>query len=192
MLLSDVKLLTDDTTPENRKYAEAFQAHDAFLVGVAFRFAPRPDMVPDIVQQAFVRFMERAVQKPWDLETEIKPLLYSITKSVALNVWRRFRQENPEVLTRIGEHLRRIQAENEHNEAVNERNTRRIEALKACRQALPPHFATLLEEHYDQEIPISEMAARRRVDAARVRKAISRLRGKLKDCIQKKLHERND
>lgn len=191
MPLSGVRPLNYDNNSENQEFVELFQSHEAFLVAVAFRFAPRPDLVPDIVQQTFVRFMERALQKPWNLEIETKPLLYSIAKSVALDHWRRYQQESPEALVRIGRHLSRIQAENEHKEATYERNTRRVEALKECREKLPTDSAILLEEHYDRGISISDMAKKRNINTARLRMVFFRLRAKLKDCIQKKLHERN-
>ncbi len=67
--------------------------------------------------------------------------------------------------------------------------TMRSDALSECVKELPDHARELLVERYERERKPAEIAAAtgRTLDA--IYQALSRIRGKLEDCIRSKLNE---
>lgn len=182
-------------TDPNRKKQDIialFQTHYEFIVGVAYRFAPKPDLIYDIAQQTFVRFVEYAEKKEWNLDEEIKPLIFTMTKSVAFDLWRRYRLENGKAMVLIGEKLKHIQAEKMRETHEEEKIAEEIEALRQCKKKLQPKHLEILEEHYNKGVSIKEIARERQLNLSTLRKFFFRLRGKLKDCIRQTLLVKKD
>lgn len=62
-----------------------------------------------------------------------------------------------------------------------------LAALRGCREALPPRDAALLTLRYDRGLSFEEIAARQGQTPEAVQRMISRIRFRLRDCIQNKL-----
>lgn len=65
------------------------QRHWTGLVRYALQFLDRQDQAEDIVQEAFVRLWSR--RSKWEQEETFRPVLYRITRNLALNEKRRRR-----------------------------------------------------------------------------------------------------
>jgi DNA-directed RNA polymerase specialized sigma24 family protein len=66
--------------------AQIFLMHHDFVKGVALKHAPWPGLMEDITQQVFLEFLKKESQ--WDLEADVRPLLATMTRLVALRLWR--------------------------------------------------------------------------------------------------------
>lgn len=159
-----------------------FQSHYDLLVTVAVRYAPAPDLVYDIVQQAFVDFVEGMRKNPKDLsEIKIVPFLYEITKNRAIKHWAEQRKKRPEVLQRVGQRLAAQIREDE------EQQNDEIRFLRDCIKRIPLQGQRLIEQHYLDGLSMEEIARRERRKAATIRQMFCRIRLQLRKCIQKKL-----
>src|SRR5919112_639611 len=72
--------------PKEAIAAQAFLAHHGYVKGLALRHAPLPGVADDIVQQVFVEFLSKTAS--WDLSTDIRPLLATMTRNISLRLWR--------------------------------------------------------------------------------------------------------
>lgn len=64
--------------------AQVFLSHHDFVRGVALKYAPWPGLMDDIAQQVFLEFM--AKESKWDLSTDARPLLATMTRHIALRL----------------------------------------------------------------------------------------------------------
>jgi len=62
-----------------------------------------------------------------------------------------------------------------------------VAALRSCRQLLPPRDAALLKMRYESGMSFEAIAARQGQTPEAVQRMISRIRFRLRDCIQTKL-----
>jgi hypothetical protein len=64
---------------EETRAAQIFRAHHGFVKGLAFKHAPWPGFANDIAQQVFGEFAQK--ETPWDLDSDVKPLLQRLPKT---------------------------------------------------------------------------------------------------------------
>jgi RNA polymerase sigma-70 factor (ECF subfamily) len=64
-----------------------------------------------------------------------------------------------------------------------------VAALRACRESLPPRDAALVRLRYEQGQSFEVIAKTQGQSADAVQRMISRIRVRLRDCIQKKLND---
>lgn len=175
-----------DNIPSVQAVAETFQSHYGLIVTAAFRFAPTPELVYDIVHQTFVEFMETAMKGHWDTTRDPAPFLYRITKNTAVNFWRREKLHSTETMCAIGEILMRSSANDEDDfESLNER----LDALNHCLAELPPKSREVIEQHYLHDVTLESLARRLAMPSNSLRKTVFRLRLKLRDCITRYLNK---
>jgi len=70
--------------------------------------------------------------------------------------------------------------------------TERQEALRHCLEHLPEKSRQLLDLRYEQELKLHEVAGRTGSTLDAVHKALSRIRTRLHDCVQKELSARKE
>lgn len=159
-----------------------FQSHYGLLIGIARCYAPAPDLVHDIMQEAFIDFVNDALKGNRDFDRDISPLLCTIVKNRAIKHWAERRKNTPEVLQEIAERLSR-----ETEEAREEQLQDEIRHLKDCMGMLPFESRRLIEQHYRLGYSMEEIARfeQRKPDA--IRQAVCRIRLRLRECIEKKL-----
>lgn len=97
--------------PTETHAAHVFLTHHDFVKGVALKYAPRPGLVEDISQQVFLEFM--AKESRWDLSKDVRPLLASMTRHVAMRLWRERTRQQPEVVQKLADHIRLLAGERE-------------------------------------------------------------------------------
>ena len=67
------------------------QCHGHFVRSLALRLTPVPGLAEDIAQEVFREFVAKA--EKWNLESDGKPLLATMTRHVALRWWRKKTRE---------------------------------------------------------------------------------------------------
>ena len=82
---------------------------------------------------------------------------------------------------RLAERLRAEANENQDD------SDRYIAALRGCREYLPPRDAEMLQMRYERGLSFEEIARQQGQTPEAVQRMISRIRFRLRDCIQKKL-----
>jgi len=162
--------------------AQAFLHHHDFVKGVALKYAPWPGLMEDIVQQTFLEFL--AKESRWDLDQDLRPLLATMTRHVALRLWRDRTRERPDVVQKLADHIRRLAEERDTPPRYEEE----IGALRGCLQKLPDKSRELVELYYYGDVATPAIAARLDMRADTVCRALSRVRDKLRDCIRRHLH----
>ncbi len=103
-----------------------------------------------------------------------------MTRNVARRCWRDHTRSLPEQTRELAEHIRAL-AENQIVDWPNEEETG---ALRQCLDRLPDKSRQLIELHYFMELTSVDIATRMAMKADAVRRALFRLRGQLRDCIQ--------
>ncbi len=161
--------------------AQAFLAHHDFVKGVALKYAPWPGLVEDIAQQVFLEFLAKESQ--WDLSADVRPLLATMTRHVALRLWRERTRQQPEVVQKLAEHIRQLAEERDRPPRYEEE----IAVLKGCLAKLPEKSRELVELYYYHEVATAQIAGQVNMRADTVCRALSRVREKLRECLEKTL-----
>jgi RNA polymerase sigma-70 factor (ECF subfamily) len=163
------------------KVAQLVLSHHGFVRALAFKLAPWPGLVDDISQQVFLEFL--AKQEKWNLEQDLRPLLATMTRHVAARYWRERKRTMPEVMRELADYVRELAAARE----VPAREEEKLAALRSCVEKLPDKGRTLLALYYDTGIPTMDIAAQMEMHPDAVCQALCRLRGRLRDCIERAL-----
>lgn len=170
--------------------ARIYEERYSLVLEVARRYAPNPSLTRDIAQQAFLVFVQGAREKEWDLDKDVDPLIYGIVKNVARQVWQREQRSAPTALRRVAERFLQPPSEPREFASPGEREPGpRIEALHRCMDKLTQRGRTFLELHYRDGMTIEEIARRHEVNPSTLRQMFSRLRAKLRDCIDNILRD---
>ncbi len=170
-------------TKRNQFIKEAFRYRDA-LLAYAFAFLRDWDLAEDVVQDAFLVAMDKW-QECHD-ETGVFAWLRQIVQYKALNAHRTRRTEVPagdaeltlEVTRTLDEQLDTQRAEEHH---------RTRSALQHCMKTLDGDAIALLTGFYWRRQSCEALALPIRETANAVRLRLSRLRGKLRLCIKKRM-----
>lgn len=163
--------------------AQIFLSHHDFVKGVALKYAPWPGLMEDIAQQVFLEFM--AKEERWDLEKDLKPLLATMTRHVAMRLWRDRTRSRPEVVQKLADHIRQLAEESD----LPPRYEEEIGVLRGCLQKLPDKSRELIQLYYYRDISTPEIAGQLEMKADTVCRALSRVREKLRECIQSHIQQ---
>ncbi|MFN0080276.1 MAG: RNA polymerase sigma factor [Prosthecobacter sp.] len=163
--------------------AQVFLAHHDFVKGVALKYAPWPGLMEDIAQQVFLEFM--AKESKWDLSNDARPLLATMTRHIAMRLWRERTRQQPVVVQKLADHIRLLAEEREQPPRYEEE----IGVLRSCLQKLPEKSRELVELYYYNDIGTPEIAEQVNMKADTVCRALSRVREKLRECIQQSMRQ---
>lgn len=170
-----------DESDKIMKASQLFLTHQNFVKGLAFRLAPLPGYVEDITQQVYLEFASRAAER--DLDSDIRPLLRTITRNISLKLWSQRMKATPENLRKIAEHVREFTSRDpEPFEPDAE-----ILSLQRCLEKLPEKSHQLVTMHYFDGVSMAEIARSSQVEEKTLRTAFCRLRDKLRVCIRRVL-----
>lgn len=165
--------------PDN-KAAQVFLAEHGFVRAIAIRSAPWPDLVDDIVQQVFLEFMRKA--NKWDLEKEIRPLLATMTRIVAMRHWRTATRGKDETVRQLAEHLRGLAGTEEDQLGLE---SCELAKLHRCIRDLPERSRTIIDLHYFSGLSTREIGEQLGMNPDTVCRAMSRVRDALRNCLRK-------
>lgn len=169
-------------TQETRA-AQIFLSHHDFVKGVALKYAPWPGLMEDIAQQVFLEFM--AKEQKWDLENDLRPLLATMTRHVAMRLWRDRTRQRPEVVQKLADHIRLLAEESE----LPPRYEEEVGLLRGCLQKLPEKSRDLIQMYYYSDVSTPQIAEQLEMKADTVCRALSRVREKLRECIQRQIQQ---
>lgn len=163
--------------------AQLFLIHHDFVKGVALKYAPWPGLMEDISQQVFLEFMSK--EDRWDLEKDLRPLLATMTRHVAMRLWRERTRERSEVVQKLADHIRLLAEESELPPQYEEE----IGILRGCLQKLPDKSRELIQLYYYRDVSTPQIAEQLDMKADTVCRALSRVRDKLRECIRHQIHQ---
>jgi RNA polymerase sigma factor (sigma-70 family) len=167
--------------PREAIAAQAFLSHHSFVKGLALRHAPLPGVADDIVQQVFVEFLSKAAS--WDLSSDIRPLLATMTRNISLRLWREKTRAMPDAVRALAEHIRALADERGETPAYEDELT----ALRNCLAKLPDKSRSLVDLYYYGGVSTREIGQRLDMKPDTICRAMSRLREKLRECIDRVL-----
>ncbi len=168
-------------TSHETRAAQIFLSHHDFVKGVALKYAPWPGLMEDISQQVFLEFIGK--EERWDLDRDLRPLLATMTRHVAMRLWRERTREKPEVVQKLAEHIRQLAEEQD----APPRYEAEIGILRECLQKLPEKSRELVQLYYYHDVATPEIAGQMEMKADTVCRALSRVREKLRECIQNQI-----
>lgn len=170
-----------DQSDQSKKVQRLIGIHVGWVYTLAIKYAPSPDVAEDVAQQVFLEFLKK--QHTWDLDSDVRPLLAEITRLVAKRFWQeRCRQMAPEVQA-LAEHVRMLAEEREFSPIRDEEK----DALTRCLEKLPDKSKHLIRTRYYLGANSSEIAGKLDMTPGAVRRALFRLRTKLRQCVHKQL-----
>lgn len=159
-----------------------FLAHYGYVRRVALRHVPVCASGDDIVQQVFIEFTEKADQ--WEIGDDARPLLAGITQKIALGYWRDHARHNqPDVLMKIAEHLRELG----RNDPSPQEHDHEIRLLRLCLEKVPKNQRKIIDLYYFEKMSTREIVSLIGKNMTSIQRALSRIRAKLRDCINQKL-----
>ena len=162
---------------------DCFFSRYGVVLGTARRYAPDADLAKDIVQQAYVDFVEGVQKKQWDLSIDVGPLLATITKNAALRLWKERQKNSTEKRRKFGEFLRLIceeyLAEYEKKPWEDE-----LAAMTQCIDRLPSKSRELIDMRYFLNTSVSEISKLSGANPKTVQQMLRRIREKLRLCIE--------
>jgi len=158
--------------------AAIVEDHGHFVRCLALRLAPAAGLAEDIAQQVLMEFVAKSER--WDLNSDVKPLLATMTRHVALRCWREKTREMSAEMRGLAEHIRALAEGGE----VEWYRPDEQAALRKCLEQLPEKSRHFIELHYDLGVSSVEIAGRMQMTAEAVRRALFRLREQLRKCIR--------
>jgi len=160
---------------------QLIQENVGFVCALAVRYAPVPDLAQDIAQQVFLEFVKK--QQKWDLSRDVRPLLSEMTRLVARRCWQESCQQMTSQMRALAEHVRQL-AESSHLEPIQEDERA---ALRQCLEKLPERSRLLVRTRYYLGANSVEIADRLGMTPTAVRRALVRLRQRLRACVEMQL-----
>mgnify|MGYP006295653681 CR=1 FL=1 len=170
------------------KIKELVKQHQGFVKMLSVKLAPFPGVCDDIAQQVFLEFINK--KDRWDLNNDIKPLLAGITRNIALRYWRELKKNMSPELAKLAEHIKTVAGSREDS-AEEQKEEQKKRALRFCLRKLQAKSRKLIEVYYYLDLTSIEIAKKMSMTADAVRRALFRLRKKLKKCIQRSLQGRD-
>lgn len=167
---------------DEQRAGQLFLAHHAFVRGLALRYAPWPGLADDIIQQVFLEFAKK--EQRWNLEKDVKPLLATMTRFVALRYWRECTHQQPEVVRQLADHIRQLAAERREETHYEDE----LDALRLCLEKLPNKTRTFVDLYYYAGNSTAEIANRLSMKSETVCRALCRVREELRHCLKQALH----
>jgi RNA polymerase sigma-70 factor (ECF subfamily) len=170
--------MNSDTT----RAGQVFLVHHGFVKGLAIKHAPWPGLADDIIQQVFLEFARK--EERWNLDSDVRPLLASMTRFVALRYWRERTHQQPEVVRQLADHIRQLVSESEDEPRYDDE----LDALRGCLAKLPNKTRSFVDLYYYAGHSTEEIGARMKMRSDTVCRALCRVREKLRDCLQRSLN----
>lgn len=170
------------------KLVRLFTERYGSVLAVARRYAPAPDLAYDVVQQSFIDFVRGAEPLNWDVEAEVTPLLQKIAKNRAMLLWRERRKGNSDALNVFWQRMIDLQAGDDDDK---DRRNQEIQAMYGCIEQLPTMRRDWIRLHYMEKVSMEEIAKSEQIKPSTLRQIFSRLRVKLRECIERTLANRD-
>lgn len=156
-------------------------SHYAFILKVAGRVAPCPDLVRDIAHQVVVDFISH--HERWKTDIDPRPILAKMTRDAANLHRRQWNWTRPETIRKIADYL----ALNTPDETEQDWLGDAEEQFDLCLNRLTPEARKLFERHYRQNETHEEIAVKSGKTIHAVYQTFFRIREALRQCIERSL-----
>lgn len=170
-----------------------FQGNYTLIVEAVCRHAPVPGLLEDVVQQAYIAFIQGIAENKWDSETwnhaeDVGPLLYVIAKRTAQAMWRKhIRNQRHSSIDLVAGNLIGSY-ETDEAESTNDKKAK-MERLKHCLERLPSGSRAIVEQHYFGGVAMKELARQYEKSDSAIYNFFFNVRAKLRDCVEKGLKQ---
>lgn len=173
-------------TDQTEFVEEIYRSRYAAIVAIARCYAPTPELVQDIVQQAYLELLEKARDGSLASVGDPVAYLYEITRNKARRSWQRYKRESSEVMQRIAGELMSRRVEEPGSSLKNDAMT----LLNECIGQLPEKSRNLIREFYWDGNSTKKISLDEGVSQSAICQALYRIRLQLKKCIEwKNRHE---
>lgn len=153
--------------------------HEVEVRIYAARLAPTPDLGDDVAQNAFLEALENLDR--FEAGRDFGLWVRGIVRNLARREWRRMaRSKN--AAAELAQHIQLL-AEGAEGEMYEERLT----ALQKCMEQVPEKSNQLLRMFYEIGLKYSDIAVQAHASLDAVKKAMSRLRDRLRECVEKQM-----
>lgn len=172
------RLATDEAA-----FPELVSRYQATVRGFTALWAPSRDEADDIAQEVFLGALHSA--HTFDPSRDLKTWLLGIARNLTRQAWRRvlrLPQGSPQDLDSILEQ-HAVAAYQARAQKADQRNA----ALEQCIETLPEKERSAFNSYVVDELSSGEMASRMNTTEGTVRALVSRIRRRLKLCIERRL-----
>jgi RNA polymerase sigma-70 factor (ECF subfamily) len=168
-------LLSRSRTDE-AAFAELVATYQSAIRGFTALWAPSRDEADDLAQEVFLAALHSAAS--FDPSRDLKTWLLGIARNLTRQAWKRVGRAGA-----LGEALER-----EALAAFERRqDDRRRGALEKCVEGLHERDRAVFREYVVEELSSAELAERLSTTEGTVRATISRIRRRLRACIERRL-----
>lgn len=149
----------------------------------AAKIAPRPGMAEDIAQNAFIECLKSISN--FDAGSDFMPWMRGIIRNMARREWERIYREEKIRKDGLAVYIEKLAAEMESYPEQSLKNPQdRLRALRNCVKKLSDRGKELISLKYSLQITCREIAKKIGANTGAVKMALSRIRRKLKKCIE--------
>jgi RNA polymerase sigma-70 factor (ECF subfamily) len=169
------------------RYGELVLAYQSMLTSFAAWRLPDPHMVDEVVQQTFVRAYEQLAE--FDPQSDFGTWLRVICHYFILTEQKRAvldLQNRTRYRERVRHHLMQASAERAGIDPQRHAEDR-LSLLRECRGKLPADLEKLVKLRYEEERRIADIAAHLERTESWVTMTLWRIRGLLRDCMDRRL-----
>lgn len=165
---------------------ELFQSKQGFLLRIAAKYVPAPDMTYDVLQDVYIEFARFVAERNEECtEDKIDAILTNMCKSRAIDYWRKHRNHEKMAVRIIEEYFLNHLASETPGE--NESDQAKLDALKKCIEILPKRKRLLIQMRYIEKHSMRDIALLSGTKFDTIRKTYTRIRQVLARCIRKTL-----
>lgn len=144
---------------------------------MAFRHAPHPDLIDDIVQQVFVEVLEGC--DSIDEVSSVNYWLHAVTQKIAKRFWRERMKSMPDTLQKVFENVRK----SVEHEPLADVESDNIMVLRKCIERLAPKSREVVKLRYTDDLSPPEIAKLLKIRTASVSQMLYRIRQTLQACV---------
>lgn len=177
-------LISQVLAGDREAYAAVVEAHQDMLVTYASFLVPDRDLAAELAHQTFIRAWERLAT--FDQQRDFAIWLRAICRSLAQGELTRRRRERHN-LGNAREYLRQQVLIAAGDGLAGQTEGDRLAALRRCLQDLDGLPRDLFEARYRDDHPVAEVARRLDRSVTWVTTTLSRLRLRLRDCVEQRL-----
>ncbi|MDF1823196.1 MAG: sigma-70 family RNA polymerase sigma factor [Verrucomicrobiales bacterium] len=174
----------DQTTQE--LFIEQVREHHAGLRGFVRALGVDPLWVDDVAQEAFIVAYNRLDE--FDRERDFGAWLRGIARNLVINERRKDARRKRILSDNLTDVLLSSSSASDHeDEEIGDRGLAKLNALRACVSELPEKSLQLLRSRYEDENSALDIADQFEMNPPAVRKALERVRGALRKCMDKRM-----
>jgi RNA polymerase sigma-70 factor, ECF subfamily len=178
----ETRLLAAARNGDDEAYGELVRRYQGRLRGFAARYIHDSDEIYDLVQEAFIdAYLHLDRFEP---DRDFWPWLRSICKNRVLN-YLRAKRVRRDVNVRLVDAV--LAEQLQADDGVDERLAERLEALKRCLDQLKASQRQLVEQRYAAGARIKDLAVKLDQSAASLAMRLYRIRGRLRECMERRL-----